>query len=70
MMDLIGTALDRAGTRFARLDGSMPLVRRQRALDDFAKVPHIKVMLLSLKAGGLGLTLTSANVRHRHTERA
>lgn len=48
---------------YARLDGSMPLAKRQRALEDFTRKPNVRVMLLSLKAGGLGLTLTAANVR-------
>jgi len=45
--------------------GSLNTVQRQNMLQEFEKNPEQKIMLLSLKAGGTGLNLTSAaNVIH------
>ncbi len=45
--------------------GSLNTAQRQKMLNDFEMDPEQKIMLLSLKAGGTGLNLTSAtNVIH------
>ena len=45
--------------------GSLNVQQREKILEEFANNPDKKVMILSLKAGGLGLNLTSAaNVIH------
>ncbi len=58
-LDLIEPELSRAGISFSRLDGST----RDRAavVDDFQREGGPSVLLLSLKAGGTGLTLTAAD---------
>lgn len=45
--------------------GSLNIQQREKLIDDFQNNPETKVMILSLKAGGTGLNLTSAtNVIH------
>jgi DNA repair protein RAD5 len=58
MMDLIGIALERAGIKYCRIDGSMSLQSRVAAVQAFNSDPLTTVMMLSLKAGGVGLNLT------------
>ena len=45
----------------SRLDGSTPLPDRQTIVDDYNSNPSQFVFLISTKAGGLGLNITSAN---------
>jgi len=45
---------------FTRLDGTMNLNKRKAALDAFRTAEDVKILLMSLKAGGLGLNLTEA----------
>jgi SNF2 family DNA or RNA helicase len=44
-----------------RLDGSMSATRRKEKIDSFKENEDIFMFLLSAKAGGYGLNLTSAN---------
>lgn len=45
--------------------GSLNIAQREKLIEDFQNNPETKVMILSLKAGGTGLNLTSAtNVIH------
>lgn len=60
MLDLVERPLRAAGLRFVRLDGSMALPQREAALHTFASDKTTRVMLLSLKTGGVGLNLVSA----------
>ncbi|KAK2068104.1 hypothetical protein P8C59_002768 [Phyllachora maydis] len=59
-LSLLEPALARADVRFLRLDGSMAHKARAAVLADFAAAPRFTVLLISLKAGGVGLNLTSA----------
>lgn len=43
------------------LSGAMPLEDRQKTVDDFNSDPNQFVFLISTKAGGVGLNITSAN---------
>ncbi|CAA6673393.1 unnamed protein product [Spirodela intermedia] len=43
-----------------RLDGSMSLASRERAVKDFNTDPEVSVMIMSLKAGNLGLNMVAA----------
>jgi len=43
------------------LDGSTPAARRKELVDEFQNSKNIKAFLISLKAGGVGLNLTSAD---------
>ncbi|WP_025763199.1 DEAD/DEAH box helicase [Dyadobacter tibetensis] len=51
--------LDKAGIHYAYLDGSTK--DRQAEVERFQQEPELKVFLISLKAGGLGLNLTAAD---------
>jgi len=52
--------LELAKIRFDRLDGTMKRDERTRAMDALRYDPGCEVLLVSLKAGGTGLNLTSA----------
>ena len=64
-LDLISPALTQANIPFLRFDGAMTQKARAAVLLDFAASPtkkngHGMVLLLSLRAGGVGLNLTAA----------
>lgn len=53
-------ALDEAKIKYDRLDGTMKRDERSRAMDALKYDPACEVLLVSLKAGGVGLNLTAA----------
>ena len=59
LLSLIKTELDKDSIPFEYLDGSTR--NRQQRVDNFNNSPDIPLFLLSLKAGGTGLNLTSAD---------
>ena len=61
MLHLIKERLDIDAIRFSYLDGSTPANKRREAVDQFQNDTTIKVFLISLKAGGVGLNLTAAD---------
>ncbi|KAJ3412131.1 hypothetical protein HDV05_001169 [Chytridiales sp. JEL 0842] len=62
VLDLIEAPLKASGFEtFARLDGKMKRQDRSLALDRFKSDSNCNVLLLSLKAGGVGLNLTHAS---------
>ncbi|CDO72991.1 hypothetical protein BN946_scf185007.g45 [Trametes cinnabarina] len=60
MLDKIEDALEMANIRYDRLDGTMKREERTRAMDALKHDPGCEVLLVSLKAGGVGLNLTAA----------
>ena len=60
-LDLVQAAVAGAGYATARLDGSTSAGNRKKALTSFVRDASVTVMLISLKAGGVGLNLVSAN---------
>jgi len=60
MLDLLEHAFGLAGIRYGRVDGTMTLKAREKALKNFRE-GDATVILLSLKACGTGLDLTEAN---------
>ena len=54
--------MKRRGYQYVRLDGSVTALKREEIVSRFNRSPTIFVFLISTKAGGLGLNLTSANV--------
>ena len=58
MLDLLAAVCAEHGWACARLDGRTK--DRQRQIDSFQTDPEIPVFLISLRAGGVGLNLTSA----------
>lgn len=59
LLDLVEPRLKERRITFSRLDGSTP--NRQAVVADFQRPDGPSTMLLSLKAGGVGLTLTAAD---------
>lgn len=57
---LIREALETTGTKYLYLDGSTPIAERERLVREFQN-GETPLFLISLKAGGLGLTLTGAD---------
>uniref|UniRef100_A0A674BMV7 DNA helicase n=1 Tax=Salmo trutta TaxID=8032 RepID=A0A674BMV7_SALTR len=66
MLDIVEVLLKHLGHRYIRLDGSTPIADRIVLIDDYNTDPEIFVFLLSTRAGGLGINLTSANVVIMH----
>ncbi|XP_016898195.1 SWI/SNF-related matrix-associated actin-dependent regulator of chromatin subfamily A containing DEAD/H box 1A-like [Cynoglossus semilaevis] len=62
MLDIVEVLLKHLKHRYVRLDGSTPIADRIVLIDEFNTAPDIFVFLLSTRAGGLGINLTSANV--------
>ncbi|KAJ5905736.1 uncharacterized protein N7473_002652 [Penicillium subrubescens] len=61
-LDLIEIALKHNGLdSFTRLDGTMTLKARSKALDLFARDDSVTILLATIGAGGVGLNLTSAS---------
>ncbi|KAF4982522.1 hypothetical protein FZEAL_1873 [Fusarium zealandicum] len=60
-LSLIEPALARVNINFLRLDGSMAQKGRAAVLNDFTESKGFTVLLISLRAGGVGLNLTSAS---------
>ncbi|XP_026075231.1 SWI/SNF-related matrix-associated actin-dependent regulator of chromatin subfamily A containing DEAD/H box 1b isoform X5 [Carassius auratus] len=62
MLDILEVFLRHHKHRYNRLDGSTPMSDRIGLIDQFNTDQDIFVFLLSTRAGGLGINLTSANV--------
>jgi len=60
MLDKIEDALEVKGIKYDRLDGTMKRDERTRAMEALKNDPACEVLLVSLKAGGVGLNLTAA----------
>ena len=62
---LVHVIEEECGTTPVFFHGSLNVNQREKMIEDFQNNPETKVMILSLKAGGTGLNLTSAtNVIH------
>ncbi|MEO7524672.1 MAG: DEAD/DEAH box helicase, partial [Ferruginibacter sp.] len=61
MLHLIKEVLLQKKITFSYLDGKTPAAKRKQAVDEFQSNESIKVFLISLKAGGVGLNLTAAD---------
>ncbi|RAL39437.1 hypothetical protein DM860_002970 [Cuscuta australis] len=60
MLDLLEDCLRRSTIQYRRLDGTMSVVARDKAVKDFNTIPEVSVMIMSLKAASLGLNLVVA----------
>lgn len=60
-MDLIEYDFKRNNIQYVRLDGSLNQKKRSEVLKQFKENPKIQIIMISLKAGGVGLNLTEAN---------
>lgn len=59
-LNVVQNLLEKESIFFSRLDGSMNQKKRQLAIDAFTE-GSVSCMLISLKAGGVGLNLTAAD---------
>lgn len=59
-LDILGPALESNNISYLRFDGSMSQKDRAKVLAEFAERPKFTILLLSLRAGGVGLNLTCA----------
>ncbi|RYH06127.1 DEAD/DEAH box helicase [archaeon] len=60
-LQLLEYRIQRGGLNCVKLSGSLSLEQRDKALKAFREDPQVKVLLISLKAGGVALNLTVAN---------
>ncbi len=61
MINILSEELSNRKIPHLSLTGSIPNQERLQLVDDFNNKEHYKVFLISLRAGGVGLTLTSAD---------
>jgi SNF2 family DNA or RNA helicase len=61
MLDIIEDYLHHTGHVYERIDGSVTGKKRQAAIDRFSSNSNVFVMLLSTRAGGVGINLTAAD---------
>lgn len=54
--------LDKENIQYSYLDGSISSVNRMKLVEEFNNSEEKRIFLISLKAGGTGLNLTSANM--------
>ena len=61
ILDKLKEELENANIKYLHLDGSVPAKQRIKRVEEFNNDESIKVFLISLKAGGTGLNITSAS---------
>ena len=61
MLSLIREKLDELGIAYVYFDGSTSAPDREKAIQRFQQDDSVRVFLISLKAGGVGLNLTAAD---------
>ncbi|KGL81644.1 SWI/SNF-related matrix-associated actin-dependent regulator of chromatin subfamily A containing DEAD/H box 1, partial [Tinamus guttatus] len=62
MLDILEVLLQHLQLKYIRLDGKTQISERIHLIDEFNTDMEIFVFLMSTKAGGLGINLTSANI--------
>lgn len=60
MLDLLEASLISSRIQYRRLDGTMSVAARDKAVQDFNTLPEVTVMIMSLKAASLGLNMVAA----------
>ncbi|GLJ36518.1 hypothetical protein SUGI_0733660 [Cryptomeria japonica] len=60
MLDLLEGQLKKSCIQYRRLDGTMSVLARDKAVNDFKTSPEVTVMIMSLKAASLGLNMVAA----------
>jgi SNF2 family DNA or RNA helicase len=61
MLALIREKLEALGVKYEYFDGSTSAPDREKAIQSFQRDDEVRVFLISLKAGGVGLNLTAAD---------
>lgn len=62
MFEIIEKELNKLNIEYFKLAGNTPVGKRIEMVDEFNNNDSVKIFLISLKAGGTGLNLTSADV--------
>ncbi len=62
MLDIIENALNSVNYKYKRLDGTMNQTSRAQSINQFNNDKDVRILLISLRAGGVGLNLTC--IRH------
>lgn len=60
MLDLLEACLKKSPIQYRRLDGTMSVAARDKAVRDFNTLPEVTVVIMSLKAASLGLNMIAA----------
>lgn len=60
MLDLLEARLKSSSIQYRRLDGTMSVLARDKAVKDFKTLPEVTVIIMSLKAASLGLNMIAA----------
>ncbi|KAI0527255.1 hypothetical protein KFK09_002854 [Dendrobium nobile] len=60
MLDLLEVSLKDYHILYRRLDGTMSVAAREKAIKDFNMLPEVTVIIMSLKAASLGLNMVAA----------
>ncbi|KAK9072647.1 hypothetical protein SSX86_009082 [Deinandra increscens subsp. villosa] len=60
-LDLLQIPFSRNNISFVRLDGTLNQQQREKVIKQFSEESDIMVLLMSLKAGGVGINLTAAS---------
>ncbi|GAB2274661.1 DNA repair protein rad5a [Dionaea muscipula] len=60
-LDILQIPLTRSNIPFARLDGTLNQQQREKVIKQFSEESDVLVLLMSLKAGGVGINLTAAS---------
>ncbi|KAG7650164.1 putative DNA helicase chromatin remodeling C2H2 family [Arabidopsis thaliana] len=60
MLNLLEASLVSSHIQYRRLDGTMSVAARDKAVQDFNTLPEVTVMIMSLKAASLGLNMVAA----------
>ncbi|OVA17874.1 SNF2-related [Macleaya cordata] len=60
-LDLLQIPLSRSNIPFVRLDGTLNQQQREKVIKQFSEENDILVLLMSLKAGGVGINVTAAS---------
>ncbi|XP_053328889.1 DNA excision repair protein ERCC-6-like [Spea bombifrons] len=61
MLDIIDRILCNRGFKIMRIDGTVPIVEREKVINKFQSNRSYSVLLLTTQVGGVGLTLTAAD---------
>ena len=62
MFEIIERALKQEGINYLKLTGKTKINERFELIEEFNTNEYVKVFLISLKAGGTGINLTSADM--------
>ncbi|KAM0441848.1 hypothetical protein ACHAQK_004786 [Fusarium lateritium] len=63
-LDILAKFLSADGIEFVQVDGRNPLAGRTELLSRFRRDASVRVLLISISTGAVGLTLTEANMVH------